>query len=279
MIEATAPRPEQVASHYDDLDEFYREVWGLHVHHGLWETGRETPEVAAENLLRRVFRDVALEGARVCDIGCGYGGTARYLARERGASVEGYTVSSAQLRVAESLAGTDRERLRFHCRDWMENGAEPGSFDVAISIESSEHMPDLRKFFEEARRVLKPGGKLRICAWLARENLKAWERTRLLEPICKEGQLRLGTQREYETLLRETGFEGVAYEDLTEQVKRTWTICLRRVLAKTLTDSRYARFLLTDPSRNKEFLYSLLRIRLAYETRSMSYGIFSASRG
>ena len=25
-----------VADHYDELDDFYREIWGEHVHHGLW---------------------------------------------------------------------------------------------------------------------------------------------------------------------------------------------------------------------------------------------------
>ena len=37
-----------VAGHYDDLDTFYREIWGDHVHHGYWTTGRETPEQAVE---------------------------------------------------------------------------------------------------------------------------------------------------------------------------------------------------------------------------------------
>ena len=36
-------RPEAVASHYDELDRFYRDIWGEHVHHGLWLRGEETP--------------------------------------------------------------------------------------------------------------------------------------------------------------------------------------------------------------------------------------------
>ena len=31
---------EDVARHYDQLDRFYRELWGEHVHHGFWATGR-----------------------------------------------------------------------------------------------------------------------------------------------------------------------------------------------------------------------------------------------
>ncbi|MBW8754357.1 MAG: SAM-dependent methyltransferase, partial [Sphingomonadales bacterium] len=32
-----------VALHYDELDPAYRRIWGEHVHHGYWLTGRETP--------------------------------------------------------------------------------------------------------------------------------------------------------------------------------------------------------------------------------------------
>src|SRR5688500_7725086 len=30
-----------VALHYDQLDAVYRQIWGEHVHHGLWQSGRE----------------------------------------------------------------------------------------------------------------------------------------------------------------------------------------------------------------------------------------------
>ena len=55
MIVSTLPaETESVARHYNELDEFYREVWGEHVHHGFWQTGRETPEQATEQLVHAV---------------------------------------------------------------------------------------------------------------------------------------------------------------------------------------------------------------------------------
>ncbi len=33
-----------VAAHYDDLDLFYQAIWGTHVHHGYWKTGKENRE-------------------------------------------------------------------------------------------------------------------------------------------------------------------------------------------------------------------------------------------
>ena len=39
-----------VAAHYDELDRFYREVWGTHLHHGYWQNGDESTEEAILNL-------------------------------------------------------------------------------------------------------------------------------------------------------------------------------------------------------------------------------------
>jgi hypothetical protein len=36
-----------VGGHYDELDAFYRYIWGEHLLHGLWTSGKETPEKAA----------------------------------------------------------------------------------------------------------------------------------------------------------------------------------------------------------------------------------------
>ena len=41
IVPRRAMATSDVADHYDELDVFYREVWGEHVHHGLWRTGRE----------------------------------------------------------------------------------------------------------------------------------------------------------------------------------------------------------------------------------------------
>ena len=97
-ISGTARSDEaSVARHYDALDRFYREIWGEHVHHGLWTTGRESVEEATRALVDVVARWArARPGAVVADAGCGYGGTARILAGEHGCEVVGFTLSAAQ---------------------------------------------------------------------------------------------------------------------------------------------------------------------------------------
>lgn len=82
------PTIDGAASHYDDLDQFYREIWGEHVHHGVWFTGKESDTEAAENLVK-IVAELGHTGAAtdVCDIGCGYGATAKILAQRYGAEI------------------------------------------------------------------------------------------------------------------------------------------------------------------------------------------------
>ena len=91
-----------VAAHYDDLDLFYRTIWGTHVHHGYWKTGKENREEAVLKLTRLVAEQVGIQaGDRVCDMGCGYGATAMVLAREYKAKVTALTVSQKTIRVRQ----------------------------------------------------------------------------------------------------------------------------------------------------------------------------------
>lgn len=276
MIESnTRESPDTVASHYDELDHFYREIWGLHVHHGFWESGEENSSEAPEALLDYLFRDLNIQpGLKVCDVGCGYGETARYLANKYQVPVTGLTISQKQLDYANSLG--ERPLVKLLLRDWMENGLNADSFDLILSIESSEHMPDIQKFFQEAYRVLRPGGTLKVCVWLSKVKPKPWELKFLLGPICTEGRLRLCDTTEYKSLIQMAGFKEHSFEEVTDKVKRTWTICLKRCLWKFLSDPKYISFMVRNPSKNKLFLQSLLRIRAAYESKSMVYGIFTA---
>ncbi len=200
-----------VALHYNELDAFYREIWGNHVHHGYWRTGREISAEAAEALAELVADRLELSaGMRVCDIGCGYGETARLFSSRYGVSLEGVTISESQFRVA---AEKKAPGVSISLCDWLQNRFPDGSFDRAYAIESSEHIGDKGRFFSEAHRVLRPGGRLVVCAWLANKSASAWEKRVLLEPICRYGRLPgMGTEEDYRALAEAAGFEAAASE-------------------------------------------------------------------
>ena len=261
-----------VARHYDELDPFYREIWGEHVHHGYWESGNETPSEAANALVDLLCARLQLtQGMRVCDIGCGYGATARRLAELHQVTVDGLTVSQAQASHAARCAVT-HGRVTIQCHDWLSNPFADASFERAYAIESSEHMLDKQAFFDQAYRVLKPGGMLAIYAWLACDQPHPWEVRHLLEPICREGRLPgMGDEQDYRRFAQHSGFTVAGVTDLSVQVRKTWAICLRRLAGKVCTDPAYLRYLFDRRASNRVFIVTLFRLLIAYRTGSMRY--------
>lgn len=269
-----------IARHYDELDPFYRELWGEHLHHGLFGEGGPTePQAAAARLLSLVAERAGIgRGTRVCDVGCGYGATARVLAGDYGAAVVGLTLSRAQLdHAATRVAHLPEVELRL--QNWLENDLPDGSFDVVVAIESLSHMTDMALFFREAARVLRPGGRIVVCAWMSGKDPSAWERRTLLEPICTEGRLAgLASRDEILGLLAEAGLQLLSDEDLSRRVAPTWTVSARRVVGGLIRRSDYRRFLFSSGVADRVFALTVLRIRLAYALGAMRYGVFTGLR-
>ena len=268
-----------VAAHYDDLDLFYRTIWGTHVHHGYWRTGQESTDEAVENLIHLVAERAGIgSGSCVCDVGCGYGGSAKIFAQDYGARVIGITVSKKQYELAQLFHGGLADVDFMNC-DALANGLPAGSFDALVSVESSEHMPDKPAFFTEASRLLRPGGRFVLVAWLAREQPGAVEAKYLLEPICAEGRLpSMASAREYQEMLAAAGFQDLGFEDLTCEVKKTWRICALRCVTRISTHQFLRQRFFDSTFPNRVFAKTVLRIWLAYALGSMRYGLFSGRK-
>lgn len=309
MIEpGSRPAADDIAHHYDELDLFYRALWGEHLHHGLWTTGREPARAAAIAMVEEVAARARIgPGSQVCDVGCGYGAPARILA-EAGAAVTGLTLSPVQhahaVRRTDAAAhgrrpaGAEAEDSswqtrppadrpsptnrvippRFLLRDWLENGLAPERFDAVIAIESLAHMPSRSAALAEAFRVLKPGGRLVACVWLAAPDPAAWEVRHLLRPICEEGRLPgLAHAHEYLRWATGAGFHDVELEDVSKRVARTWGVCARR-LGGALVRPDAWRYLLDRRNRERRFALSVLRLLVGYRTGAVRYGILTARR-
>jgi tocopherol O-methyltransferase len=281
MIHPNTPQTARdVSGHYDELDAAYRDIWGEHVHHGYWTSGRESPDEAAEALVRLVADRLDLQpGMELVDIGCGYAGTAGWLAEHCRAKVTGFTISEAQAAIARARA----ERvpgLTIFRRDWLDNGLPDAGFDRAYAVESSEHMVDKPRFFAEAARVLRPGGRLVVCAWLATEQPTLGEIRHLLEPICREGRLpSMGSRSEYEAMAAAAGFLLLRYDDISANVRKTWAICMRRTAGRFFTDRALRRLIVSQTTRNRSFLLSLPRLWWALGNGAMRYGVFVWEKG
>ncbi len=275
------PTRDDVEAHYDTLDFFYRDTWGEHLHHGFWESGDESPDEAIEHLTRTVADLARLSKCdRVCDIGCGYGGTSWFVAENYGCDVVGYTLSAVQCSVASKRENSsDCPRPDFIHGDWLDNDLPDTSIDAAISIECVSHVEDKAAFFNQIARALVPGGRAVICAWLAAPELRPWHVKRLLKPICREGRLPgLATTDEYRHLIADAGLELIECREIGPAVRKTWSVIFRRLIGKVLTRREYRRFPLDKALRNRRFARTIVRLLLAYRTRCLDYGIFVAER-
>jgi cyclopropane fatty-acyl-phospholipid synthase-like methyltransferase len=163
---------EPVSEHYDSGP------LGPRVQSALAAAGLDRPGVSFEafapidefhvgglEATRDLARALASEpGASVLDLGAGPGGPARLLAAEYEADVTGVDLSDEFVGVATTLtalAGLERS-VRFQTSDVTALPFADASFDHAITIHVAMNIADRGGFYSEARRILRPGGRLAI---------------------------------------------------------------------------------------------------------------------
>jgi cyclopropane-fatty-acyl-phospholipid synthase len=126
-----------------------------------WGRGARSLEDAQLAKLALIADKLELSpGMRVLEIGCGWGGLARFLSERHGVEVTGITVSREQLRYGqERCAGLPVSLHELDYRDVADRfGA--GSFDRVVSIEMLEAVGvrNYDLYMERVHQVLKPDG-------------------------------------------------------------------------------------------------------------------------
>jgi len=98
----------------------------------------------------------------VLDVGCGLGGTARFLTSMRGCRVVGIDLTEGYCRVAEMLSSRVglAERTVFQRASALDLPFEDGRFDVVWTEHVQMNIADKARFYRELGRVLKPNGQL-----------------------------------------------------------------------------------------------------------------------
>ena len=116
---------------------------------------------AQRDMVRNVTRD--LPDGDWLDCGCGLGGAAMLASREREVAVTGLNLHPDQVRAAKEEAIRQGSTARFVEGNAQDMPFPDDSFDAIYCIESALHYPDKMAFLREARRVLRPGGRVAVC--------------------------------------------------------------------------------------------------------------------
>ena len=151
-------RARRVRWHYNLGNDLFESMLDpLMVYTCAYWRGAATLDEAQEHKLDLVCRKIGLKpGMRVLDIGCGWGGFARYAAEKYGASVVGITISEEQCSFAKALCSGFNVSLR--AQDYRD--VEDDSFDVVVALGMFEHVghKNYPAFMKTARRLLKTQG-------------------------------------------------------------------------------------------------------------------------
>jgi cyclopropane-fatty-acyl-phospholipid synthase len=143
--------------HYDIGNDLYERMLDKRMIYSCAYWGNATDlDKAQEAKLDLVCRKLRLEpGMQVLDIGCGWGGTAQFVAECYGVNVVGITISAEQARLAQQRCNGLPVEIRLV--DYRSLG---GKFDRILSIGMFEHVGyrNYRKFMQVVRGLLKEDG-------------------------------------------------------------------------------------------------------------------------
>jgi len=227
----------QIARDYynsDDADRFYHDVWGGEdIHIGVYVDPNDPIPIASE-------RTVAMMAARlqnvgpdthVVDLGAGYGGAARWLARHTGCHVTCVNLSEIQNRRNRELtaaAGLE-DRIRVVDGSFEDVPAEDGAFDVAWSQDSLLHSGDRGRVLDEVDRVLRPGGQLVFTDPMQADDCPPG----VLGPVLERIHLNsLGSVAFYRAGATARGWSECSVLDLTPQLVRHYTRVREELIAR-----------------------------------------------
>ena len=211
-------------------DEFYFQIWGGdHIHVGIYNHPQEPIKDASPRIVQRMAEKLNLTPeTRILDLGSGYGGAARYLAKKFGCRVTCLNLSETQNERNNYLNkkhGLDNlievVEGNFEAIPFSEN-----SFDVVWSQDAIVHSAERGKVLEEVVRVLKEDGE-----FIFTDLMQTFDCPKsILKPVLDRIHLdSLGSFGFYVEQARKLGVKKAEVTDLSEHL----TTHYQRVMEET----------------------------------------------
>ncbi len=209
-------------------DNFYFNFWGGEdIHVGIYESQDESIFDACRRTVEKMASRLNLSSqTQVLDLGSGYGGAARYLAKTYGCSVTCVNLSEIQNERNRQL--TEEQGLSHLIKVYDGNfenvPLEDNSFDVVWSQDAILHSSNRPQVLREASRLLVKGGHFIFTDPMQQPDApKA-----VLEPVYRRIHLdSLGSIQAYAEMAKNLGLEVVEIIELSEQLTNHYSHILQ----------------------------------------------------
>ena len=196
------------------------------------------------------------EDTKVLDAGCGMGNSSIWLTQFRKAKVIGITLVESQVGLAKQMAKKQQvEGIEFLKADYLNTAFDNESFDIVWAMESQCHAKDKFLFYQEAFRLLKPGGKLVIADSIrtSRQN-NAKNETMLLNIFNAWAVPDIDTLEEHEANALKAGFKKfesnnisknvfISYKNLRKIIKKLTPLAIVIYKLRFITKVRFDNFM------------------------------------
>ena len=190
---------------------------GDFANYGYWTPETITHHDACENLMEKLLAGIPKRNGNILDVACGKGATTRHLLKYYNPEdVTGINISEKQL-----------ERCRMNapgCTFLLMSATElnfpDNSFYNVICVEAALHFNTREKFLREARRVLKPGGRIVLSDVLRNAQHEGSTPRGTIENYLENPQA-------YEDLCAKSGYEAIEVINATGSC---WLQCYKHAL-------------------------------------------------
>ena len=221
------PDLSRIRAYYDETWLDYRMLWlnsqNRAIHFGYWEKHTRSHAQSLLAMNRVLASHLGIRsGQRILDAGCGVGGSAIWLAKTYDVEVVGITPVASQVARAHRYAQEQgvADQVSFEQQDYTHTAFPDASFDVVWAMESLCHAPDKRLVLAEARRLLRPGGRVGIVEYMRTRRPHASAGEALLHSWLSGWAIPdLATAPEWLEWTQDVGLHNVQLVDLTPNVR------------------------------------------------------------
>ena len=219
---------EAIVSYYEQCDNAYRDAWGMdqnmQLNLGIWNKNTKKLSEALVNLNNEMIEVAQLKKSdHVLDAGCGVGGTLIHFAKQIGCTGIGITLTPHQAEKANenSIREGVAHLVTFQVMDYCNTTFKDESFTLITGMESICYAEPKMAFLQEAKRLLKPGGRIALAENLQGKDILTEKEFKSVYTDafngCKVSSL--DTEKQYRNNLQQLDFRNIECIDETVRVR------------------------------------------------------------